>query len=252
MDGSNATSYHSVLLNLILFHPAEIGQPLAIDDFRARHLLDVLKSREGERFDAGLIDGPRGKGRIDKVDSARLTLSFTWETIESPALDPIVLIIGLPRPQTARKILQAATALGASAIHFVLGEKTEPSYASSSLWKSGEWNRHLIAGAEQSFTTRLPVVTWSTTLQQQIAALPPDASRVALDNYEAALRLSAFQPAGHPLALALGPERGWSSAERILLREKQFTLAHLGSRVLRTETACISAIAVMKAALGLW
>ncbi|MBP7483295.1 MAG: RsmE family RNA methyltransferase, partial [Lacunisphaera sp.] len=50
--------------------------------------------------------------------------------------------------------------------------------------------------------------------------------------------------------LALGAERGWSAAERTLLRASGFTFTHLGERVLRTETACIAALTLLKAKLG--
>ncbi len=57
-------------------------------------------------------------------------------------------------------------------------------------------------------------------------------------------------PAGmaSPLALAFGPERGWSGPERALLRAAGFELAHLGPRVLRTETAVVAAVSVAKSA----
>ena len=51
--------------------------------------------------------------------------------------------------------------------------------------------------------------------------------------------------------LALGAERGWSAAERELLLQQGFLFVHLGERVLRTETACIAAITLLKAKLGL-
>jgi RsmE family RNA methyltransferase len=53
------------------------------------------------------------------------------------------------------------------------------------------------------------------------------------------------------VVLALGPERGWSASERDLLRAEGFQLVHLGERVLRVETACVAAIAVVKAKLSL-
>ena len=75
--------------------------------------------------------------------------------------------------------------------------------------------------------------------------------RLALDNYEAKVALSAYNTIGGKSAmLALGAERGWSAAERDLLRQSRFTLVHLGERVLRTETACIAAITLLKAKLG--
>jgi 16S rRNA (uracil1498-N3)-methyltransferase len=247
------------LVNLILFEPAETERPLPRSDSRARHLLEVLRRREGDTFDTGLIDGPRGKGTVVTIGAEALVLSFAWGT-EPPALDPITLIVGLPRPQTARKILQEATTLGVTAMHFVATEKSEASYAHSSLWSSGEWRRHLIAGAEQAFDTRLPQVTWSRSLAEVVAALPPTATRLALDHYEATSALSndayyaskSETDAVHVSVLAFGPERGWSDRDRALLRANGFALVHLGSRVLRTETAVVAAVALIKARLGLF
>jgi 16S rRNA (uracil1498-N3)-methyltransferase len=242
-------------VNLLLFTPAEAAAPLRRTDPRAVHLLDVLRRQIGDTFDAGLINGPRGKGTLAAVSDAALTLTFVWNAQPPPPLDPITLLIGLPRPQTARKILQEATALGVSALHFFASDRGEPSYAQSTLWSSGEWRRHLITGAEQAFCTRLPEVTWTTLLPDLIAALPPTVSRIALDNYESPAPLSAAQlsptSATAPITLAIGSERGWSPAERDLLRANNFTLAHLGARVLRAETAVTAAVAIVKARLGL-
>src|SRR5205814_309293 len=117
-------------------------------------------------------------------------LDFTWGDETAP-LDEITLIVGLPRPQTARKILEEATALGLKAIHFVATEKGEPGYATSRLWSTGEWRRHLIEGAAQAFTTRLPLVTSGRPLAGVLRELPPARTRLALDNYEARLSLGA-------------------------------------------------------------
>jgi RsmE family RNA methyltransferase len=43
------------------------------------------------------------------------------------------------------------------------------------------------------------------------------------------------------VALAIGSERGWSDHERDLLEKAGFLRLSLGSRALRTETACIAA-----------
>lgn len=242
-------------MNLILFQPHEIATPLPRSDQRALHVLDILRRGSGDTFDVGIVDGPRGKATLVDVGRDAITFSFTWG-LPPPPLDPITLIVGLPRPQTARKILQDATAVGVSALHFVVTDRTEPSYAQSSLWSAGEWRRHLIAGAEQAFCTRLPAVTWTSSLADVLAQLPNTAGRIALDNYEGVMPLlsytiSGYNPASPPdMALAIGSERGWSDAERHALRQQGFTLAHLGERVLRTETAVIAALAILKAKLG--
>src|SRR5690606_19372489 len=147
-------------------------------------LLSVLRRNPGDTFDAGLINGPRGKGKVEAIEPDALRLSFTWDAPLSP-LDPLILILGLPRPQTARDLLREATTLGATAIHFVSTERSDPNYAPSSLWSTGEWNRLCLQAAEQAFDTRIPEVIWTLSLASAIAALPPRSARVALDNYEA-------------------------------------------------------------------
>ena len=54
-------------MNLILFEAGEVGSPLALTDPRAIHLLRVLKRRKGDLFDAGIVNGPRGKGTVAAI-----------------------------------------------------------------------------------------------------------------------------------------------------------------------------------------
>ncbi len=238
-------------VNLVLLDSTELDRPLPLSDRRARHILDVLRRRPGDTFDAGVIDGPRGRGTLNAADDREVVFSFA-PTTPAPAPEPITLIVGLPRPQTARDILRDATTLGAGQLHFVRTDKGEASYAQSTLWTSGEWRRHAIAGAEQAFTTRLPLITHGRALAEVIAAVERGTTRLALDNYEAPTALGATEPAaGAPLALAIGGERGWSAAERDILRAHGFAFRHLGARVLRTETAAIAALAIVRAKLGL-
>lgn len=237
-------------MNIVLFEPGETRELLPRSDPRIQHLLTVLRCGVGDSFDAGLIDGPRGKATVLAIDDAALRLDFSWGA-EPPPLDPITLIVGLPRPQTVRKILNEATALGVGAMHFVTSSRGEASYARSKLWTTDEWRSQLIAGAAQAFTTRLPHVTAGRPLTEVLDGLSDGSSRLALDNYEASESLSAAT-VSTPVVLALGPERGWSAAERDLLRDNGFELVHLGERVLRVETACVAALALVKARLGLF
>lgn len=237
-------------MNLILFTPEETARPLPRTDPRARHLLDVLQRSVGGTFDAGLRNGPRGKGTLAAIAADHLLLTFAWGD-PPPRPDPVTLLIGLPRPQTARKILREATAVGVAAMHFVATDRGDPAYARATLWTDGEWERHLVTGVEQAFCTHLPAVTHGQDLAAIVATLSETACRLACDNYEAPVPLSrAAPPAGTPVALAFGPERGWSAAERTLLRERGFTFVHLGARVLRVETAVVAALAALKARQG--
>lgn len=232
-------------MNLVLFESSELAAPLPIADPRAQHILKVLRRAPGETFLAGLVDGPLGVATLVSADASALVLSFTPGR-EPPPLPPLTLLLGLPRPQTARDLLRDAATLGAARIHFVATERADPNYASSSLWTSGEWRRHLLAGAAQACDTRLPAVTWTHTLSSALTLLPAAsaARRLALDNYEAAAPFSEalHDDASGELVLALGPERGWGAADRDTLRTAGFTLCSLGERVLRLETAAAVAL----------
>ncbi|MEY4939992.1 MAG: hypothetical protein RIQ93_1727 [Verrucomicrobiota bacterium] len=178
-------------------------------------------------------------------------LEFDWTAAPPPA-EAITLIIGLPRPQTARDVLRDATTLGSAALHFVRTEKAPASYAQSSLWSSGEWRRHVIQGAEQAACTLLPEVSHGHSLAAAIETLPAGGVRWALDNYESPQQLGQCAATGtQAVTLAIGAERGWSAGERALLRAHEFKFAHLGVRVLRTETAVVAALAIIRTRAGL-
>ena len=91
---------------------------------------------------------------MNALDAATATFGFTPEA-EPPPATAGVLVVGLPRPQTARDVLRDATTLGVAALHFVLTEKGDPSYAQSTLWSSGEWRRHVGLGLEQAVSNTL-------------------------------------------------------------------------------------------------
>jgi RsmE family RNA methyltransferase len=92
-------------------------------------------------------------------------------------------------------------------------------------------------------------VSWGTELSEAIDSRIDEGTRLALDNYEAAEALGSVRLAS-PVTIAIGPERGWSEAERMLLRTGGYHFVHLGERVLRVETACVAAIALVRAGLG--
>lgn len=234
-------------LNIILFEPGELPT-LPRRDPRCVHILEVLRCAEGDTFEAGIVDGEAGTATLLTISEDSLTFGF-MPGRELPGLEAISLIVGLARPQTAKKVLQEATSLGVERIQFVHCDLSEKSYAHSPLWTQGEWRKLVLAGAEQAVTTKLPEVTVGRRLREALK-FADEPTKIGLDNYEAAESLSTIS-LSTPVVLAIGPERGWSDAEREMLREYGFGLAHLGNRVLRVETACVSAIAVVRSRLGL-
>lgn len=236
-------------MNLVLFDAAEIGTPLALADPRARHLLEVLRRTPGEPFEVAQVNGPRGSAVIMSRDAHALHLAFTWLAPTPPPPRP-ALIVALPRPQTARDILRDATTAGVSRIDFVTTERADANYAASRLWTTGEWHRHLLTGAAQACDSHVPAVTWHHSLATALAARDADSPTVALDLYEAEgpwdlAPLDSTVTDPPPPTVLIGPERGWSAADRAILRAAGCRLLHLGPRVLRTETAVVVALVLL-------
>lgn len=228
-------------MNIILLEAGEPDGFFSRTDPRAVHLIEVLRITVGTPFFVGRINGPRGKALPTAIDAEGIRFTVEWED-RIDGLPPIHLLVGLPRPQTARRILQDVTSIGVSTIHFFRSARGEPGYAQSTLWSGDEWRRLLLRGAEQAFSTCLPTVHHHDSLAAAIAAQHSDSTRLALDVYEANAPLTARQPLSCPVSIAIGSERGWEASERDTLRNSGFLLLHLGPRVLRTETACIAAL----------
>ena len=239
-------------MNLVLFQEQELALPLHSQDRRAIHILKVLSCREGDSFDAGIVNGLQGKGKIRSVRRGGIQWDF-FPVSDPPPLHPVTLLVGLPRPQSARRILREATSLGVRCILFAFTDKGERSYGGSRLWKNGEYTKYLVEGAELAFTTRIPDLGPPRDLREVIDSLPAHTDgmlKAALDNYEAELPLRDLlgNPDGkttRSAVIAVGAERGWSDRERRVLRDSGFILAGIGQRVLRTETASLAGLVLV-------
>lgn len=244
-------------MNLVLLPDETPEVRLAPGDARAVHIRTVLRRRPGDTLDVGAVGGRHGKASVVRDDARGMVLTLTWTKVPLPPR-PLVLLLGRPRPQTARKILGEVASFGVAGVVWFEAVRGERAYAQSKLWTTGEWREHLHRGTAQAFTTRLPACRQAPDLATAIALgtslLPGTAGgeqRLALDVYEACgpLDAAAVTPV-RPLLVAVGAERGWAAAERDVLRDHGFGLRHLGPRVLRTETATVAALAVIAAAWG--
>jgi len=141
----------------VLITETEAAEGLAADDPRARHLRDTVGLGVGGTFHVGIEQGLRGIATIAAL-APRLVFTVAWEKSPQPRL-PLTVLVGLPRPQTAKKVLHDLASLGAARIVFFESEKGDPGYLTSSLWKDGEWREHVLKGAEQACSTLVPEVT---------------------------------------------------------------------------------------------
>jgi len=229
-------------MNIVLFEPEEWVKPLPAADARAVHLLEILKLSPGDQFAAGEVGGRVGTLAFQGFQGNDLVFSHPVWTTLPPPFSRVRLLIGTPRPPTARRLLKDLTTLGAAELHFVATDLGDKSYLQSTLW-DGEFRKNLKEGAAQTRSTLLPRVERHPSLRKALVAIDAEgpSTRVWFDEGG----LSWDQHAAHSVAeaggtlwLALGPERGWSAPERALLADQGWALAGLGPRVLRTETAC--------------
>ena len=236
-------------MNLVLITPDEAATGLPADDARARHLRETVGLAVGGSFHVGIENGLRGIATLTAL-APKLTFSVTWEKSPQTRL-PLTVLVGLPRPQTAKKVLHDLASLGAARIIFFESAKGDPGYLTSSLWKDGEWREHVLKGAEQACSTLVPEVTRVGSLAEALVGLDANAWKLALDPYEAtgAPELSTSAKAA---VLAIGPERGFAETERATLRAAGFGFAHLGDRILRVEAAALVGGALMLAQLRAW
>ena len=263
-------------MNLILFDKEELNRELAYSDPRAVHMGRILKLDEGDEFLAGLIGGPKGRGRLLSRESRGWRIGFT-PLGESPPLHPLTLVLGCPRPPTARRILKDMCSMGLREIRVCSTDLNEDSYLGAKFWREGLWKAALRDGAMQSAATLLSGVKTAPTLQGVLDDLPrgPGIRRIALEcdsrvsppeprgadisavgaaGAVEAARLDGWEAgfSGDEAVLAVGPERGWSHRERGILAEHGFTPVRLGERILRTETACAAGASLMLLQLGVY
>ena len=248
-------------MNLILLDSAALKQKLPAADRRSIHIQQILGKALSELF-VGMPDGLMGKAQVQLFASGEVGLDIRWfANGESPHSGSKALSLMVPycRPQTCRKILRDAASLGIRRLLFFHSSKAEHSYAQSSLWRSNEWVELLRSGVEQAFTTQVPIVQLLEggleEAVQELIALDSDQSgikKIALDNYESQVAVGEAVSAECSHCLAVGAERGWSQHEREIFRNNGFILAHMGSRVMRTETAVIAACSVISQLSGMW
>jgi len=237
-------------MNLLLFEPGEVGQPLRAEDERYRHLTKVLSISVGERFDMGIVNGKRGKGLVTLLNTRELQFSFQPLHPCSTAHN-LYILLPFIRPVNGQRVLRELSTLGAAQIVQFTAEKSEKSYAQSKYYRAEKVRALLKEGAEQAFCTNLPSYYRATSLQEAIGHCTTIQQKIAFDNYEATVAYGNYPfREGGAAVLAIGPERGWSAQERNLLRSTGFILASLGVRVLRAETATLSAVILSLQKMG--
>jgi RsmE family RNA methyltransferase len=243
-------------VNLILFEEHELGKSLPRRDERTMHLLKVLHKKAGDNFEAGLLGGGWGTGKIEKVNfDGSVNFSLNVHGQPNPRL-PLRVGVGFPRPIQIRRLLRDLSSLGLEAVDLFGTDLGEKSYRDTKLLNDGGARAALIEGAAQSRDTSIPELSVFFSLEEWLKKCPWDGGvrtaplLIAADNVRPEGAISRITPTRRPAVLAIGSERGWSERERDLFEAAGFLRLSLGNRALRTETACVAAATLTLEKIG--
>jgi 16S rRNA (uracil1498-N3)-methyltransferase len=225
-------------VNRILLESDEISDGVAVlRGRRARHLLDVIDAVAGDEVRVGIFDGLLGTARVTDRGSDTVTLAV--EICDPPPAPlPITLILALPRPKVARRILIDAAASGIKSIHLIGAWTVDKSYWSSPLLSDSAIREHLVLGLEQGGDSIRPTVECHRLFKPFIEDRLPDMieGKQCLIAHPGASADCPRAVEGE-VALAVGPERGFTQYEIDRFAEAGFAKASLGTRTLRVESA---------------
>ncbi len=188
---------------------------------------------------------------IDKKNVATEISAWHQRSVESPI--DIVLIQALAVGDKMDLIVQKAVELGVREIVPLRSTRSTLKLdAARAAKRVAHWNAVAIAACEQCGRNRVPEVTSIRSLDEALAATSETTHRVALLHPQGGVALNPWANAnpGHPLAIVVGPEGGFTDAEIVQALALGATLVTLGPRVLRTETAGLAALAALQAVIG--
>lgn len=244
---------HKSLPRLYLDAPLAAGSRIALDREPTNYLLTVLRMKAGEAV--VVFNGRDGAWLTRIADDHRkgAVLEAVVQTQhQTPTPD---LWFGFAPLKTGRLdyLVQKATEMGAGVIQPVITQYTQVSRL-----KADKLQANVIEAAEQCEVLSIPALGAETDLGDLIAGWRHAHGLRRLifcdesaPSHSPAQTLADLQ--GLPVGILVGPEGGFSDAERTLLLAQDFVVAiSLGPRILRADTAAVAALAVVQATIGDW
>jgi 16S rRNA (uracil1498-N3)-methyltransferase len=168
--------------------------------------------------------------------------------VESAALPEIAVYLSLFKFDRMEWALEKLTELGVARIIPVVAQRTGAHLAKAAPARLERWRKIVREASQQSRRVATPEVLVPAALKKAIA--DDKSNRIVLSEAEEYLSLkTALAGSTPPLALAFGPEGGWTEEELALFAGNGWRSVSLGHTILRAETATIAAVAVAMALL---
>jgi 16S rRNA (uracil1498-N3)-methyltransferase len=208
----------------------------------AREHLRARRLRPGHGLTLFDGSGHSAGARLERLDKrgAQAAIEYVAEGGPEAAL-PIRLLQGMSKGDAMDTVVQKATELGVASIlpvytdHAVVRLKGERAAR-----KHEHWQRVAISACEQCGRNTLPSIAPPQGLDEATAGL--DAVQGVVISAAATQGMGSLTWSSGPIALAVGPEGGFSDTELERLTGAGWQACRLGPRILRTETAAIAGL----------
>ncbi|HVI06870.1 MAG TPA: RsmE family RNA methyltransferase [Candidatus Binatia bacterium] len=219
-----------------------LGDRAALVGDHAAHLVRVLRARIGQEFDISTGDSTR-RGRIISIGENRVEFDLAGVLPANPLID-LTLLLSIFKFDRMEWAIEKCTELGAARIVPVIAERSDSHLAAASAKRVERWRRIAHESAEQSRRSSPPEIDAPLKLSEALSYPCP---RIVLSELEPEKSLrDVLNGSGveNGVALAIGPEGGWTDRELERFFKAGWTSASLGKTIVRAETAAIAAVAI--------
>lgn len=230
--------------------PLQLGQIYQLDDEAAAHIGRVLRMSEGEHIALFNGDGNDYLAQITQASKKNITVTIISGE-ENASESGLHLHLGqvISRGDRMEFTIQKSVELGVNTITPLFSERCGVKLTGERLDKKiQQWQKIVISACEQSGRSIVPEVRPAMNVADWCQE-PSQALKLNL-HPRAAHGINGLTLPIPRVRLLIGPEGGLSSEEIMMTERCDFTDVLLGPRVLRTETASLTAITALQLTFG--
>ncbi|WP_020558084.1 16S rRNA (uracil(1498)-N(3))-methyltransferase [Thiofilum flexile] len=226
--------------------PLQAPATLELPEATYHHAIQVLRLNVGEELI--LFNGQTAGEYLAVIESlSRRSATVriqSYQAVERESPLPMVLALAIIKPDKMDFALQKAVELGVTAIQPLLTERSVIRVLKDKQDKKLQhWEGVLMAACEQSGRTTLPLLKPPLSLNDYLAQTTPY-ERLILSPTATNTFSSHSKKSG--VEVIIGPEGGFTEEEVALCTQTGVSAISLGPRILRAETACISALTLIQ------
>lgn len=235
-------------IRLCVRHSLGAGQSVPLDRDQAHYLFGVMRLTDGA--EVLVFDGENGEwlARVTQAGKRGGTLECLKQTRPQQNPPDLWLLFAPIKKARTDFIVEKAAEMGAARICPVQTE-----FTNAERIRRDRLQAHAIEAAEQCGGTFVPEVADLARLDRLLSDWPEDRQIMFCDEALVGAGETLGAAAGDKWAILIGPEGGFSEAERARLRALPFAHAvSLGPRILRADTAAVAAMTLWQEHLGDW